>query len=456
MTDKKYHKTLVRQIRHHYANQEITPELEKLLAVVSDTYNQAEKDRHLLERAMSISSLELAEANRKAREEFEQKQIAEGIVREKDKILKSINENVSEAVYRSTPERGIIFVNKAFIELFGFDSDEEACKTSSDDFYADPQVRKRLLPLLKEKGSIQSEEILYRRKDGSTFWGIMNTVSLIDEQGNMYYDGAIIDITHQKNNEQKLKEANEELKKINRELDSFVYSIGHDLRAPIASTLGLVGLSKDEDNIGTLKMYNDLKEKSLLKLDAFIQDVLGYSRNARLELELVPMNVLAELESMREMLVSSSDIKDIQLSLNIHANTDFYTDKYRFNLIFSNLISNAFRYHNQQEPNKYIHIEANIDAHSAVFTIEDNGQGIDDIHIDKIFNMFYRANKSAKGSGLGLYIVKEAVAKLSGEISVKSVLGKGTTFKVVIPNKIEHQLPVSLEENFNQHFGEKN
>lgn len=454
MAEKKYHKTLVRQLRHHYPNQELSPALEKLMEAISDTYHQAEKDRHLLERAMQISSVELADANRKAQEELVQKQIAESIVREKDKILNSINENVSEAVYRSTPTKGLTFVNRAFIELFGFESEEEALKTPSDNFYADSQVRKRILPLLKEVGTLKGEEILYRRKDGSTFWGLMNTASLIDDAGDIYYDGAIIDITHQKNNEEKLKETNEELKKINRELDSFVYSIGHDLRAPIASTLGLVALSKEENNMETLKMYNELKEKSLLKLDAFIQDVLGYSRNARLELELVPINVQHELESMREMLVSSSDIKDIELSLMIDAQTDFYTDKYRFNLIFSNLISNAFRYHNPHETDKYIHIKAQIDAQKAVFSITDNGQGIDAAHIDKIFNMFYRANKSAKGSGLGLYIVKEAVAKLSGEISVQSTLGKGTTFTVIIPNKIEHQLPESLADNFSQHFSE--
>lgn len=455
MPDKKYHKTLIRQIRHFYANQDISPDLEKLLDVISETYNQAEKDRLLLGRAMQISSKELAEANRKARAELEQKQLAERILREKDRILNSINENVSEAVYRTTPNLGITFVNKAFIELFGFDSEEEALSTPVNTFYTDPQQRQYLLQEIKEKKVIKGEEILFCRKDGSTFWGIMNVATFIDEKGQTHYDGAIIDITHQKNNEDKLKDANEELKKINRELDSFVYSIGHDLRAPIASTLGLVELCKEEEDIPTLKMYNSLKEKSLLKLDAFIQDVLGYSRNARLELELVPINVFAELESMKEMLVSSSDIKNIDLSIDIQANTDFYSDKYRFNLVFSNLISNAFRYHNAQAESKYIRIKAEINAYQAIFEVSDNGQGIDAAHIDKIFNMFYRANKSAKGSGLGLYIVKEAITKLSGEISVKSTLGKGTTFKVFIPNKIDHQLGVSVEQNFAEHFGEK-
>ena len=428
-----YHKLLERQLRKHLGNTALPEEWNALLSAITETYEDYDKDRELLERAMAISSEEIKVANKMAKEEFEQKMIAQKIAYEKEMILESINDNVSEAVYRTTPEKGLVFVNKAFLALFRFDSEEEACKTPLKMFYDDPDVREQLLIKLTKGTKIKGEEVLFKRKDGSTFWGMMNTVALTDEDGNVYYDGAIIDITQQKFNAEKLQEMNEALVKTNRELDSFVYSIGHDLRAPIASTLGLIELCKKEADIQKILYYNDLKEKSLHKLDHFIKDVLGYSRNARMELELIPLDLEKELNEIIALFHSEIN-KNITVTININPSGEkIITDKYRFNLVFSNLISNAFRYHSKEKKQQYIHLNAQLGLEKNIFIIEDNGDGIAPAHLDKIFNMFYRANRSSQGSGLGLYIVKEAVSKLNGSISVNSTPGLGTCFTVVLP-----------------------
>lgn len=430
----RYHKLLERQIRRQFSQQPISPELDKLFQTISNAYSDFEQDRDLMERAMDISSTELGEANRKAREEFEQKLIAQRIATEKEQILNSISDNVSEAIYRSTPDKGLIFVNRAFIELFRFASEEEALSTQSVDFYQNPEVRQKFMPKLSENKLLSGEEILFKRKDDTTFWGLMTTVLLTDKDGMSYYDGAIIDITEQKNNERELKEINKALTKTNKELDSFVYSIGHDLRAPIASTLGLVGLCKEETDIEKLKYYNELKEKSLQKLDIFIRDVLGYSRNARMELDLIRISVEEELKSIIALLDTAADSENVTVTIEVNpAGGQFLTDKYRFNLIFNNLISNAFRYHAKEKEGQYIHIKANISDDKAIITVKDNGQGIAPEHLPKVFNMFYRGHRTSTGSGLGLYIVKEAVVKLQGEISLESEFGKGSCFTVVLP-----------------------
>ncbi len=426
------HKLLERQLNKYLSGKEISPELEVILSVISETYYDYEKDRELLERAMAISSDEVTTANQKTKQEFEEKLIAQKIAYEKEQILESINDNVSEAVYRTSDE-GILFINKAFIKLFGFKSEEEVYNTSPESLYHDAEYRAVYLQKLKTEKFVKGEEVLFRKRDGSAFWGMMNSVALTDNEGKTYYDGAIIDITQQKNNAKKLQEINHALTKTNQELDSFVYSIGHDLRAPIASTLGLIELCKHEESIQRIKYYNDLKERSLLKLDTFIKDVLGYSRNARMELELVSVSVTHEFHEILSLLDSEKSEIEVIVSVN-PPNGVFYTDKYRFNLIFSNLISNAIRYQSPEKPDKFLHINAYIREKSAIFTVSDNGNGIAPTHIERIFDMFYRGSKISKGSGLGLYIAKEAVTKLKGEITVDSIEGVGTCFTVSLPN----------------------
>jgi signal transduction histidine kinase len=196
----------------------------------------------------------------------------------------------------------------------------------------------------------------------------------------------------------------------------------------------LVQLCQTENNLAVLNKYHKLQEKSLQKLDNFIQDVLGYARNARLNLEIVPINIHTCLQSIVDVTSSLSERKDIAVEYEISQNVPFYCDKYRIELIFNNLISNAFRYHNPEKPKQFIRIKANISPTEAVIVLSDNGLGIEDKHINRIFEMFYRANTTSKGSGLGLYIVKEAIEKLSGNIHVESEVGKGTSFYLTLPN----------------------
>ncbi len=103
-------------------------------------------------------------------------------------------------------------------------------------------------------------------------------------------------------------------------------------------------------------------------------------------------------------------------------------------MVINNLISNALRYHNREQDNPYLKITVNTTHKQAEIHVEDNGQGIDEKHLEHIFTMFYRANKNSGGSGIGLYIVKEAIEKLGGTIKIESQLHVGTRFIIIIPN----------------------
>ena len=134
-------------------------------------------------------------------------------LRTQEQLLTSISHNINEAIYRSTPDKGLIYVNKAFIEMFGFDSEEEALATPSAQLYKDPQAREALKIKLAEHGCLVNEEVHFRRKDGSFFWGLLNSTTVFDEAGNpIFYDGAITEITEQKEARERLKRLNENLR----------------------------------------------------------------------------------------------------------------------------------------------------------------------------------------------------------------------------------------------------
>lgn len=241
-----------------------------------------------------------------------------------------------------------------------------------------------------------------------------------------------------KQDEEALRKQNEELIKINRELDSFVYSVSHNLRAPLASVLGLVHVAKLEDQKYNFNFSPYLKmiEQSVNRLDDTIKEILDYSRNARSPLTLSPINLDKLIKECFEKVKYLDRYADIIKTIDVKLDVPFYSDQYRLSTIMQSLISNAILYCDEKKIKKILQIEAqSIDHDSKVrIRVKDNGIGIDKEFIHTIYNMFFRATDESKGAGLGLYIVKETLEKLNGTISVDSVLAEGTTFTVTVPN----------------------
>lgn len=229
---------------------------------------------------------------------------------------------------------------------------------------------------------------------------------------------------------------NQELKTANYELDRFVYSTSHDLRAPLNSMLGLIEIARDDTDEEQTREHLKMLKGSAKKLDGFICDILDYSRNARMEVNIEEINFSSLLADVTENLKFIGDNNRIvEFIIAITGETPFYSDKKRIITILGNLISNAVRYQNSQVPNPFVRITIEITPTECQITIEDNGIGISEEAHSRIFEMFYRVSQDSVGSGLGLYIVKEAVHKLNGEIKVQSEIGVGTTFLIKIPNK---------------------
>jgi signal transduction histidine kinase len=255
-----------------------------------------------------------------------------------------------------------------------------------------------------------------------------NLEAMVEERTRALHD----EITTRKTVEEKIQRTNQELSKRNTELDNFVYSVSHDLRAPIASVLGLINLARKDQEATMKDMYLDMINKSALQQDHFIKEILDQSRNSRLEVkrEEIFFEPLID-ETFSQLKFATSTGKSVEKIINIKQEKPFYSDRWRLKVILNNIISNAIRYRNGKDP--VIKVDVEIADHNVTLSIEDNGKGIEKEHLPNVYKMFYRATDDGAGSGLGLYIVKEAIDKLNGNISIDSTVGKGTTVNLRIP-----------------------
>lgn len=237
-----------------------------------------------------------------------------------------------------------------------------------------------------------------------------------------------------------LNAANEELTKANTELDSFVYKASHDLRSPLTSVLGLINLLKIEQDPTKFAEYVNLQEKAVRRLDGYIYDILSISKNARMGVDMGMIDFEEIINNVFEQLGYADQTNKIKMKVLVSSTSPFYSDAKRLHIIFSNIVSNSIRYADFSKNNPEIVVKVVANSKLASIVIRDNGLGIKDEFKDKIYDMFFRATDKKTGSGLGLYIVKETILKLNGNIKMQSEYAKWTEFTIIIPNLIYKKL----------------
>jgi len=226
---------------------------------------------------------------------------------------------------------------------------------------------------------------------------------------------------------------NAELEKTNEELDRFVYSASHDMRAPLATLQGLINVAQLSESSDDYPKYFNLMTRRIKDMEGFIKEVTNYSRNARLKVEHEAIQIEPLVDELRKSFSFLAQQANITLDFNIADDLIINSDARRVKVVLNNLIANAIKYSDELKLGKFIKITAHKMNNLCEIIIEDNGIGIDPKYHSKIYDMFYRASESSSGSGLGLYIVKETLQMLEGSIDFLSVLNQGTTFKVKIP-----------------------
>lgn len=238
--------------------------------------------------------------------------------------------------------------------------------------------------------------------------------------------------------EMEIQAQNEELRVRNHELDNYVYRVSHDLRSPLCSMLGLVNLAKHTDDIATLRSYLDLIENSVRKSDTFIQSILNHSKILNAEVQVETIDIEQIIQECREEMAYLTDEKITRFTTQVESSAVLYADKFRLTVIIQSLLSNALRFYKPDAATRNIHVMVSSSKTDVRITVSDDGVGIEPQHVPKIFDMFFRGTERSNGSGLGLYIARQAVEKMGGDITVVSQPNAGSTFEV----KIRNQLPV--------------
>ncbi len=236
------------------------------------------------------------------------------------------------------------------------------------------------------------------------------------------------DVTERKQLENKLVD------KI-KELDTFIYKASHDLKGPLSSIIGLLNLTKEEHNTGKdLEQYLEMIDLSTRKLDSVLNGLIETMRVKDVAAKAEEIDFNSLIEVVLNGLKYSSNFNKIHFDVKVTLANKFLSVTPIIHSILQNLVQNAVKYHKYEQDDPFVNILVYDLADGVGIIIEDNGHGMKNEILGRIFDMYYRGNESSQGSGLGLYIVKTAVNRLEGDINVASVEDKGTRFLIYIPS----------------------
>lgn len=356
-----------------------------------------------------------------------------------DRLINQLNETELRFwnIFNSSPDsiviadqRGfIVFANPASEAMFMYKPDEligRSLQVLMPDDYKEAHQRglERYTATGETRAMNHTLELEGIRKDGTIFPLELSLATWIHNE-QRYYSGILRDRTQSMQNKTKLQA------KIH-DLDTIIYRLSHDLRGPLTTIKGIEYHAREDlkdpqalEYFDLIQQSSDTLDKKLRQLNIIAgisQDTLEYTRQ---DIHSLIFNILDTNKSMKEA-------DGLSFKLNVRPGEAAYVDKKLLYHILDKLIKNAIKYRRNTDKDQVL-IAADIAEDHISFVIEDNGCGIDDGQLDKVFDLFYRANDTTDGTGLGLFIVKQAMEKLNGQISIESVLGKGTIVRLTVP-----------------------
>jgi len=381
-----------------------------------------------LERRVNERTEELTMANKELRylgEEKEKRSIELTEMLERVSFLASIADNIQDPVISTDSNACITQWNYAAEKLFEWTREEVIGKVTAEFFKVDflGETRDHIVELLNSQKAWQGE-LIYYTKSGKPINGLATVSHLRDGQGNIVGNLTLIrDITY-------LKKTEDELKNSNSELESFSYSVSHDLRAPLRAINGNAAIL-EEDYVEKLdaagvKVLHSISRNSK-KMGVLIDDLLAFSKLGRKQISVSEIDMNALVGSVREELV----VEEIRgrTSIKVSALPSIYGDQSLIRQVWINLIANAIKY-SRNKPNTLVEISAATKDDFVVYAIKDNGVGFDMQYYDKLFGVFQRlhSNEEFEGTGIGLAIVKRIVHRHSGTVWAESKPNEGTCF----------------------------
>ena len=328
--------------------------------------------------------------------------------------------------------------NKGAESAFGY-TEDEVIGNSLTMLISDQHLITSVKELLKAKNHLNENkngenlEMIGLKKCGQEF-PVEFSISNWDNGKEKFYCAMMLDISNRKKLENKLKQKTEDL-------ELFLYRSAHDLKAPLTSAEGLLNLIKGEDINSNVKLLTTLLDTTLERGKLLVDNLSYASAIQDKSKETNTINFKKVIDDTLKTLSGLKNFESIKFEITINQLGIFYSNKELINSIFQNLIHNAIKYSKpiSNDHTPIIKIEINQSENKVNITVKDNGIGIDEKCIGKIFDLYYRVdNEQEQGSGLGLYIVKRIVDDFNGEIKVKSEQNEGTFFELTLPNFIKN------------------
>ncbi len=290
-------------------------------------------------------------------------------------------------------------------------------------------LREQVMQPLLDKGTHETE-VMLRRKDGTLFPAFLSLSLLYDETGTPEgMVGYAVDISELKRREEELRQLAERLEASNRELESFSYSVSHDLRAPLRAIDGFSqALVEDyaERLDGAALDYLSRIRNGAQRLGTLIDDLLQLSRVNRGELQLERVDLAELARSVIEELHAGEPEREVELVLGEEMVVT--GDPRLLRAMVANLLGNAWKFTNREEHARILFRRMEEDPR--VFYVQDNGVGFDMRHADKLFGAFQRLHRMSEfpGTGVGLATVQRIVHRHGGRVWAEAEPGKGATF----------------------------
>jgi PAS domain S-box-containing protein len=341
--------------------------------------------------------------------------------------FRTLVENITDGIFVHSLDGNFIDVNQQACLNLGY-TREELLEMSVPDVEtgADPDKMKQLWPELK-KGRVVSIDGTHKRKDGSTFPVEVN-ISLIEMGEQPCVIALARDVTRR-------KQAENRLRQINSELESFAYSVSHDLRAPLRSVNGFCNILLDEyaeQMDETAISYLDRIVAASKKMSNLIDDLLLLSRVSRKDLEPEEIDLSKMFQESLDQIAATDPGREI--NTNIQAGLLLHADKGLMGVVVNNMVSNAWKYTGLTE-NAKIEFFSQVQDGQTVYCLRDNGAGFNMEYIDKLFLPFQRLHTESEfeGSGIGLATVQRIINRHAGRIWAEAKEGEGACFCFTLP-----------------------
>jgi len=390
-----------------------------------------------MDRLLSSTALKKAHDNLEEQVEARTAELEEA--NESLKISYNYNRSLIEAsrdpLVTIGPDGKITDVNASTETVTGFSRDF-LIGTDFSDYFTEPEKARRGYQHVFREGEVRDYELEIRHRNGHLTPVLYSASVYRDESGEVIgVFAAARDITGIKEAENKLKVIIDELKRSNKELESFAYITSHDLQEPLRTMASYAGLLKRRYGGKFDKDADDFLEymvSGATRMKSMIQGLLDYSRAGTQDYKFKKFHSEKALNEALYNLKSSIDESNAEITHD--PLPVVFADEKQITSVFQNLIGNALKFRKKDE-NPKIHISARKEGSEYVFSVQDNGIGIEEQYTDKIFGVFKRLHPIGKyeGAGIGLAIVKRIMECHGRYVWVESEVGKGSTFYFTIP-----------------------